>query len=119
MEAYQEAFWRRQLARVEEQVTLPAEHMAAVAAAREQSTNGMHAEDDVSSIVDGDGNQSMSESEIAATAKALMELFKPQAGQLPLARIKKVMKASDDDVKVSDSKRESGTRTDQPYLRCR
>lgn len=30
-----------------------------------------------------------------------MDVFKPQAGQLPLARIKKVMKNSDDEVKVS------------------
>lgn len=32
-----------------------------------------------------------------------MDVFKPQAGQLPLARIKKVMKNSDDEVKVSAS----------------
>lgn len=39
-------------------------------------------------------------SAVAGSSKDLMDLFKPQAGQLPLARIKKVMKASDDQVKV-------------------
>lgn len=70
LDAYQRQFWQRQMARVEEQVSLP----------EEGSSGG----------AGGRGSQS----------KDLMDLFKPQAGQLPLARIKKVMKASDDQVKV-------------------
>ena len=83
MEEYQRNFWQRQMTRVEEQVSLPGEGSSS------------------SSINPSDNDAVMAAAvSAAATGKDLMELFKPQAGQLPLARIKKVMKASDDDVKM-------------------
>lgn len=108
METYQRNFWTRQMARVEEQISLPEEQSAAIASATGKRTNkrgeveGEDRTDDDDDDGDGDDDeqQQMSDAAIAASAKELMELFKPQAGQLPLARIKKVMKASDDDVKM-------------------
>lgn len=96
MEAYQRNFWTRQMARVEEQVSLPEEQAAAVASATGKRANKRDDEEEE----DEETGEPMSDAAIAASAKELMELFKPQAGQLPLARIKKVMKASDDDVKM-------------------
>lgn len=119
MEAYQRNFWQRQMARVEEQVTLPGEDTARARAGKGDSGTSAAARVAAMSRLGNEGGGSSSSSsskgnsekeasaaamEAAAAAvasgKDLMELFKPQAGQLPLARIKKVMKASDDDVKV-------------------
>jgi len=82
LEVYQRQFWQRQMARVEEQVSIP-----------EEGGGGGS-----STLTEGGASSSTN----AAVNKDLMDLFKPQAGQLPLARIKKVMKASDDQVKVRD-----------------
>jgi hypothetical protein len=79
LEAYQKQFWQRQMARVEEQVSIP---------------------DEGTSSINTLGEGGSSNAALMGN-KDLMDLFKPQAGQLPLARIKKVMKASDDQVKVS------------------
>ncbi|PWN36971.1 histone-fold-containing protein [Meira miltonrushii] len=98
MEAYQRNFWTRQMARVEEQVSLPEDQAAAVASAT--GKRAKKRDDDDEEEEDDEAGEPMSDAAIAASAKELMELFKPQAGQLPLARIKKVMKASDDDVKM-------------------
>jgi histone H3/H4 len=100
MEAYQRNFWTRQMARVEEQVSLPEDQAAAVASATGKRTNKRRDDDDDDEEEEEEAGEQMSDAAIAASAKELMELFKPQAGQLPLARIKKVMKASDDDVKM-------------------
>lgn len=83
IDAYQRSFWQRQIAKVEEQVSLPDEGINLVAEASGSNS------DPVANIEADQINH-----------KDLMDLFKPQAGQLPLARIKKVMKASDDQVKV-------------------
>lgn len=75
------------MARVEEQVSLPEEMMA---------NNDVSGEGGGGAVGSSSGSTTT-----MAGSKDLMDLFKPQAGQLPLARIKKVMKASDDQVKVS------------------
>ncbi|UZJ53952.1 hypothetical protein CBS101457_003272 [Exobasidium rhododendri] len=86
LELYQKRFWQRQMARVEEQVSIGEEIGAGASGSMGSSSSG------------GGGGGGVNAA--AAGNKDLMDLFKPQAGQLPLARIKKVMKASDDNVKM-------------------
>lgn len=90
IEAYQRAFWQRQVAKVEEQVSLADEGNTSTSAGEASGGNSHF----TTTTTDQFNN------------KNLMDLFKPQAGQLPLARIKKVMKASDDQVKVRSKARD-------------
>jgi len=90
IEAYQRNFWARQMAKVEDQVSLDDSSVS-------NTSISAHAGSSSASRINGIGPATGA---VAGSSKDLMDLFKPQAGQLPLARIKKVMKASDDQVKV-------------------
>lgn len=78
------------MAKVEEQASLLPEDLSGNVSAG--SSSSKKSASSVTAAGPGSGS--------ASSGKDLMDLFKPQAGQLPLARIKKVMKASDDQVKM-------------------
>lgn len=90
LDVYQQMFWQRQMAKVEEQASLLPEDLSGNVSAG--SSSSKKSASSVTAAGPGSGS--------ASSGKDLMDLFKPQAGQLPLARIKKVMKASDDQVKM-------------------